>query len=35
MGERAFACGGLGFIEGKDIMPQVMNLMGKLHLIGA
>jgi 2,3-bisphosphoglycerate-independent phosphoglycerate mutase len=34
-GERAFAGGGLGFIEGKDVMPQVMNLMGKLHLIGA
>lgn len=34
-GERAFAGGGLGFIEGKDIMPQIMNLMGKLHLIGA
>jgi len=35
IGERTFANGGLGFIEGKDIMPQVMNLMGKLHLIGA
>jgi len=33
--ERAFACGGFGYAEGKDIMPQVMNLMGKLHLIGA
>ncbi len=35
IGERAFANGGLGFVEGKDIMPQIMNLMGKLHLIGA
>ncbi len=34
-GERACARGGLGVIEGKDIMPQIMNLMGKLHLIGA
>ncbi|MCL2747574.1 MAG: 2,3-bisphosphoglycerate-independent phosphoglycerate mutase [Oscillospiraceae bacterium] len=33
--ERAFAQGGFGYAEGKDIMPQVMNLMGKLHLIGA
>jgi len=33
--ERAFAKGGFGYAEGKDIMPQVMNLMGKLHLIGA
>jgi 2,3-bisphosphoglycerate-independent phosphoglycerate mutase len=33
--ERAFAYGGLGFIEGKDLMPQILNLMGKLHLIGA
>lgn len=33
--ERAFAAGGYGFAEGRDIMPQVMNLMGKLHLIGA
>ena len=22
-------------IEGKDIMPQIQNLMGRLHLIGA
>ena len=35
IGECVFAKGGLGFMEGKDIMPQVMNLMGKLHLIGA
>lgn len=33
--ERAFAKGGLGRLEGKDIMPAVMNIMGKLHLIGA
>jgi len=35
IGERAFAKGGLGFMEGKDVMPNMMNLMGKLHLIGA
>ena len=33
--EREFAKGGYGFAEGKDIMPQIMNLMGKLHLVGA
>lgn len=33
--ERDCVKGGLGFIEGKDIMPQVMNIMGQLHLIGA
>ena len=33
--ERACALGGFGYSEGKDIMPQVLNLMGKLHLIGA
>jgi len=33
--ERACANGGLGYIDGKDVMPQVMNLMGRLHLIGA
>ena len=33
--ERAFANGGFGYAEGKDVMPQVMNLMGKLHLVGA
>ena len=35
IGERAFANGGLGFVEGKDVMPLIMNLMGKLHLVGA
>lgn len=34
-GERACAKGGMGHIEGKDIMPQIQNLMGRLHLIGA
>lgn len=33
--ERACAKGGLGFIEGKHVMPQIMNLMGRLHLVGA
>lgn len=33
--ERAFVKGGLGRMVGKDIMPTVMNVMGKLHLIGA
>lgn len=33
--ERAFVNGGLGRIEGKDVMPEVMNIMGLLHLIGA
>ncbi len=33
--EREFANGGLGRMVGADIMPEVMNLMGKLHLIGA
>ncbi|AKB32217.1 2,3-bisphosphoglycerate-independent phosphoglycerate mutase, archaeal type [Methanosarcina siciliae HI350] len=33
--ERAAAKGGLGVIEGKDLMPQIENLLGKLHLIGA
>ncbi len=27
--------GGLGYIDGKDLMPEIMNLLGKLHLIGA
>lgn len=27
--------GGLGFMEGKHIMPQIMNLLGRLHLVGA
>ncbi|MBQ3200145.1 MAG: 2,3-bisphosphoglycerate-independent phosphoglycerate mutase [Firmicutes bacterium] len=34
-GERAFAAGGAGRMVGADIMPEVMNIMGKLHLIGA
>jgi 2,3-bisphosphoglycerate-independent phosphoglycerate mutase len=34
-GEQAAAKGGLGFIEGKDIMPEVLNLMGRLPLTGA
>jgi len=34
-GERACAKGGLGLIEGKDVMPQILNLMGRLKLIGA
>lgn len=33
--ERAFVTGGIGRIVGADIMPEVMNIMGKLHLIGA
>ena len=33
--ERACAKGGLGRMEGKDIMPAVLNIMGKLHLVGA
>ena len=33
--ERAFVNGGVGRIVGADIMPEVMNIMGKLHLIGA
>ena len=33
--ERACAKGGLGIIEGKDVMPYVMNLMNRLPLIGA
>lgn len=34
-GERAAAKGGLGILEGKDIMPEVLNLMGRLPLTGA
>jgi len=34
-GERACAKGGLGFIEGRHVMPQILNLMGRLQLIGA
>lgn len=33
--ERAFVKGGMGRMIGSDIMPEVMNIMGKLHLIGA
>ena len=33
--ERAFVEGGMGRMVGADIMPEVMNIMGKLHLIGA
>lgn len=33
--ERACAKGGLGRIVGADIMPEIMNIMGRLHLIGA
>ena len=33
--ERAFVSGGFGRAVGADIMPEVMNIMGKLHLIGA
>ncbi|RKX28039.1 MAG: 2,3-bisphosphoglycerate-independent phosphoglycerate mutase [Candidatus Zixiibacteriota bacterium] len=33
--ERACAAGGLGHIVGLDVMPQVQNLLGKLHLVGA
>ncbi len=34
-GERACAEGGFGTIVGLDLMPQVQNLLGKLHLVGA
>ena len=33
--ERAFARGGLGRVVGSDIMPAVLNILGRLHLIGA
>jgi 2,3-bisphosphoglycerate-independent phosphoglycerate mutase len=33
--ERACAQGGMGHIVGMDVMPQVQNLMGRLHLVGA
>lgn len=33
--ERTCAKGGLGRMVGADIMPAVMNIMGRLHLIGA
>lgn len=32
--ERSCTKGGLGFIEGKDVMPHILNLMGRLHLMG-
>lgn len=34
-GERDCSNGSLGIIEGKDVMPNVLNIMGKLPLIGA
>ncbi len=34
-GERECAKGSLGIIEGKDVMPNILNIMGKLPLIGA
>ena len=34
-GERDCAKGSLGIIEGKDIMPNILNIMGKLPIIGA
>jgi len=34
-GERACAGGGLGFMTGLDLMPQIQNYRGKLHLEGA
>jgi 2,3-bisphosphoglycerate-independent phosphoglycerate mutase len=34
-GERAFAAGGLGHMVGLDIMPQIENTLGTLHLVGA
>lgn len=34
-GERACRAGNLGIIKGKDVMPQVMNLMNRLPLVGA
>lgn len=34
-GERACADGGLGHVSGTDVMPQVMNLIGRQHLYGA
>jgi 2,3-bisphosphoglycerate-independent phosphoglycerate mutase len=33
--ERACASGGLGLLSGLDVMPQVMNLLGRLPLVGA
>lgn len=34
-GERACTQGGLGFLTGKDVIPQVLNLLGSLPLTGA
>ena len=34
-GERDCSKGSLGIIEGKDVMPNILNIMGKLPLIGA
>ncbi len=34
-GERNFSKGNLGFIEGKDVMNLILNILGKLPLIGA
>jgi len=34
-GERACIGGGIGFIEGKDVMPRVINLLGRAPLMGA
>ncbi len=33
--ERACTSGGLGFMTGLDLMPQMENLLGTLHLVGA
>ena len=33
--ERDCAKGSLGIMEGKDVMPNILNIMGKLPLIGA
>ncbi len=32
-GERNFSKGNLGFIEGKDVMNLILNILGKLPLI--
>lgn len=34
-GERNCSKGSLGIIEGKDVMPYILNVMGRLPLIGA
>ena len=34
-GERSCAKGSLGVIEGKDVMPNILNIMGKLPLTGS